>query len=127
VATQKELLDLTIEKVRLETQLLVKVELIETLQKRCDDQQRQIERLQDALVAREAPDAYADRKVDEAVVEESEEDLAREKRRQALALANRQVLDGMTAPTFKDADDMIAMLTGHSAPEMLRTHQNDES
>ena len=125
---KEEIFELEKEKVRLATSLSLNQERIEDLEKRVADQQEQILRLQDALVAREAPDAYADRKVDEALPEATPEEIAAAKKDMELAKANRELLDTMTKDHYFDsADDMIDILTRGAAPVFERLHQNDES
>ena len=114
--------------VRLETSLSMNQESMARLEKRCSDQHEQILRLQDALVAREAPDAYADRKVDEAEPELTDAQIEAAKKDRELARVNRQMLDRITDDHyFSSPDDMIEQLTQGVVPEFERTHQNDES
>lgn len=84
----------------------------------------QVDRLQDALVATTSPRAYEDMKTDEAV-QSNPEQVKKHKRE---AEINAELLWRMEQPTFKDADDMIAMLTGDA--EFMKSksvHGNSES
>jgi hypothetical protein len=125
---KEEIFKLEKEIVRLEVSLEKTQEARESLEKLCSDQQDQILRLQDALVAREAPDAYADRKEDEALPDPTPEEVAAAKRDRELADANRRLLDKMGEDHyFESADDMIDILTRGAVPVFERLHQNDES
>ena len=75
-----EIVELQKEVVRLEVSIEHNQKHVEHLEKINSDQHEQIMRLQDALVAREAPDAWADRKEDENGAELSEEERAEIKR-----------------------------------------------
>ena len=84
----------------------------------------QVDRLQDALVATTAPRAYEDMKSDQVVQGEPEQ----AKKHKKEAEINAELLWRMEQPTFKDADDMIAMLTGDAdfmKPKSV--HGNSES
>lgn len=114
---QQELIKLLSEKIAAEAQ--AKAALEENSRLRA-----QIDRLQDALVATTAPRAYEDRKADTAAPQDPE--AARKFRKEAEL--NAEVLYRMEQPTFKDADDMIAMLTGDAdfmKPKSV--HGNSES
>ncbi len=89
-----------------------------------------LRRTQDALIAKEAPDAYADHRIAEieAAAEPTEEQKAFQLRRQKIAKVNAEILKLHQAPLFKDAEDMIAMLTQSSEkPELKSLHDNGES
>jgi len=114
--------------IRLEVSLEKNQERMVDLEKRCGELQEQILRLQDALVAREAPDAYADRKEDEALPDPTPDELDKIKKNQELAKVNREVLDRITDDHyFDDADHMMELLTQGAVPEFERRHQNNES
>jgi len=84
----------------------------------------QVDKLQDALVATTSPRAYEDMKSDQAV--ESNPDQTKKYKKEAEI--NAELLYRLEQPAFKDADDMIAMLTG-DADFMKSTsiHNNSES
>lgn len=86
----------------------------------------QVDRLQDALVATTAPRAYEDRRADETIPVDT--DHAKKFRKEAEI--NAELLYRMEQPTFRDADDMIGMLTGVNADEFMKPqsiHGNSES
>ena len=84
----------------------------------------QVDRLQDALVATTAPRAYEDRRADTEVPVDT--DHAKKFRKEAEL--NAELLYRMEQPTFKDADDMIAMLTGDADfMKSVSVHGNSES
>jgi len=116
------------ENIRLGTSLTMNQENMVRLEQRCSEQQSQIIRLQDALVAREAPDAYADRKVDEGEPELTDDQIEAARKDRALAKANREMLDRITDDHyFNSADDMIEILTKGVVPSFEPLHENDES
>ena len=84
----------------------------------------QVDRLQDALVATTAPRAYEDRRAETNVPVDT--DHAKKFRREAEI--NAELLFRMEQPTFRDADDMISMLTGDA--DFMKppsVHNNSES
>jgi hypothetical protein len=84
----------------------------------------QVDRLQDALVATTAPRAYEDMKSDQTV--QGEPDQTKKYKREAEI--NAELLWRMEQPTFKDGDDMIAMLTGDADfMKSKSVHGNSES
>jgi len=125
---REENLSLQMEVVRLETSLKLNQERMADYEKRCADYQEQVLRLQDALVARESPDAYADRKNVEDAAEYTEEQQEGIQHQKDVAVMNRRLLDGMAEPIFTDADDMIEMLLrGGGPPEFSALRESDES
>ena len=83
------------------------------------DLREQVGRLQEALVAKESPDAYRDQKLaeEEAQTEDTRtpEEKAYEKK---LAEANRDLLIGMESDLFKDAQELQESL----ASQVLKDH-----
>lgn len=90
-----------------------------------------VARTQDALVAKEAPEAYRDGKIAEA--EAAAEDLSpeEEKRQREIMLraeTNARYIEEIEGPLFKDPQDMIDMLTRPTTvPEQGSLHNNGES
>lgn len=86
----------------------------------------QVDRLQEALVATTAPRAYEDRRIEQSTPLPVDTEESKRKRREAEI--NAELLYRMEQPTFKDANDMIEMLTGSAdfgKTESL--HGNSES
>lgn len=113
----QELLKLLSEKLAAEAQAKAALEEIIRLRD-------QVDRLQDALVATTAPRAYEDRRAETSVPQDPEQ--ARKFKKEAEL--NAELLYRMEQPTFKDADDMISMLTGDAdfmKPKSV--HGNSES
>lgn len=87
-------------------------------------QQTSLDRAYEALTAKEAPEAYRDRKIAEPPRELTPE----ERRMRALAEANRQLLLETEADLFKSSDDMIAQLQRVlGGPTLKSLHEDDES
>lgn len=87
-------------------------------------QQTSLDRAYEALTAKEAPEAYRDRKIAEPQRELTPE----ERRMRALAEANRQLLTETENDLFKDADDMISTLQRVlGGPTLKSLHEDDES
>lgn len=123
-----ELLKLTTEKITAEAKLEAALQTLADKSKEIDRLQLVVDRLQDALVATTAPRAYEDRRADTAVTSVQDAEDAKRNRRQAEL--NGELLYRMEEPTFKDADDMISMLTGGSFESVMNTksvHENSES
>ena len=93
----------------------------------------QLKHTQEALVAKEAPEAYRDRKDLEELqnlppLTDEEKEQRRISKIRADTIANYAI--EMEAPTFRDADDMIEQLTrgtGLDMSEKHSVHENDES
>ena len=87
--------------------------------------QAQVDRLQDALVARTSPQAYEDRKLDQqdAAYVPSEDT----KNQAARARINGELLWHMEQPAFSSADDMISALTGATDVDVLFNRPLSES
>ena len=84
----------------------------------------QVDRLQDALVATTSPRAYEDMKSDQAV--ESNPDQTNKYKKEAEI--NAELLYRMEQPIWKDADDMISLLTGDADFMKSKSiHGNSES
>ena len=116
-AKDQQILELLTEKLAAEAKALAAVEENTRLRS-------QIDRLQDALIASTSPRAYEDMKSDQAVQGEPEQ--AKKYKREAEI--NAELLWRMEQPAFKDADDMISMLTGDAdfmKPKSV--HGNSES
>ena len=84
----------------------------------------QVDKLQDALVAATSPKAYEDRRAETNVPVDTEH--AKKFRKEAEV--NAELLYRLEQPTFRDADDMIAMLTGDADfMKSMSVHGNSES
>lgn len=103
---------------------------IKALHSQVEFLQDMLRKTQDALIAKEAPEAYQDQKAAaEAARPVSEEQAAqREQVRQKMAL-DKKWLEELEAPLFKDADDMQSMLLGilNKPAESRSVHDNLES
>jgi len=87
-------------------------------------QAQSLDRAYEALTAKEAPEAYRDRKLEEPPRPLTGE----EKRLRALAEANRQLLIDTEAELFKSPEDMISTLQQVlGGPSLKSLHNNEES
>jgi hypothetical protein len=122
---------LELEKVRLETSLELLTRQLEEKNAELVQLRDALTRAQDALVAKESPEAYRDRRnaeYDAQDIPMTPEQRAAGRRRRKLAEMNGRLLNEMEEPMFKDAEDMIDILTRHqSPPEHGSLHGNDES
>lgn len=117
--------------------LLVEVEMLrERLAEKKEDiaaLRAQLQHTQDALIAKEAPEAYRDRKDLEAGDDREMTEEEREHRRKQLEKVEivSQYINEMENPQmFKDGDDMIQMLTravGTPVFDSPSLHGNEES
>jgi hypothetical protein len=93
----------------------------------------QLKHTQEALIAKESPEAYRDQKYaeDQASREApSEGELAQKRKHEQQSGIRSQWLSEMEKPLFEDADDMIQLLTravGTPLGETQSLHGNDES
>jgi hypothetical protein len=114
-----------------------KVEMLETLlaekREEVKELKEQLMRTQDALIAKESPEAYHDQKYEQAVTR-AEETMTDEERKQLSRRAQRAEvekahLENLEGPLFLDAADMISTLLpavgGPAADEPL--HRGGES
>lgn len=91
---------------------------------------RNVEKLQEALYAKESPLAYEQMKMDEAALGTpydgfSEEEIERRKRE---AEITKQYLASLEEPMFRSAEDMVSKLTKvMGAPVPTSIHENEES
>lgn len=110
---------------------------VDTLELRLSDSREEskelrgmLSRAQDALIAKEAPEAYRDQKAAEweADHEPTEEEKEELKRRRIIANIHAQHLDNLEGPLFKNAEDMIAILSHvEGTPQSASLHNNSES
>jgi chromosome segregation ATPase len=123
---EEEFIDLLKEKAKLEAKLEVYDERLNDYRSQIVSLEKQVTNLQNALVSKEAPNAYQDAKeTEEILTEDQKEEIKKQKR---AAEINRELLDNMEAPLFVDADDMFELLTTTSgAPEADSVHDNQES
>lgn len=109
---------------------------IELLNQRILDKDQQLEYFkeqlkytQEALVAKESPEAYRDRRMAEAGVPEEISGEEKDKRLKQAEIVSRYINEA-EKDLFKDAEDMIAALmpvVGAPAPEVESLHGNAES
>ena len=94
---------------------------------------QQLKYTQDALIAKESPEAYRDQKYIEEQVEQvelTEDQIELQKKQARRAEIASQYINEMESPLFKGADDMIQMLTRATSVPLAETqslHGNDES
>ena len=117
--------------IELEKQVAVKDELLGQKTGEVDHLRKQVERLQDAVLAVQHPTAYRQLKDDEYAAAEPEggflELSAEQQQRQDV---HQKYLQQIEEPTFIDADDMIEglkFLSGKGSLESKSVHGNDES
>jgi len=102
---------------------LLKEQLV-SKDKQLSTQTQSLDRAYEALVAKEAPEAYRDRKLEEPPRPLTFE----EKRLRALAEANRQLLTETESDLFKSPEDMISTLQRVlGGPSLKSLHGNSES
>lgn len=98
----------------------------ELYEERIGKLEAQIERLQEALVAATAPRAYEQILIDKAEPEVPSPEKLRKEEENLLFMKHMQNIE---APTFRDADDMIAALSGmigvNAGSDSI--HSNNES
>jgi hypothetical protein len=126
--------DMAIENARIVAKLEAQVENLELrLTDRSQenkDLRNMLSRAQDALIAKEAPEAYRDQKIEEyeANHEMTDEEKEQQRKDRLRAETNATYLENIEQPLFKSADDMIDILTRtDSAPEAASLHNNGES
>ncbi len=110
---------------------------VENLELRLTDSQGEnselrgmLSRAQDALIAKEAPEAYRDQKIPEyeATHEPTEEEKEAVKKQRAIANMHAEHFENLEGPLFKSAQDMIDMLSYvEGTPEPASLHNNSES
>ena len=112
--------------------LELKVEMLEAQLK--DKKQELIEanetirRTQDALVAKEAPEAYRDYMAAKAESSITPEDLENKHKQRELALMNGRLLHEMEQPMFRDAEEMMDILSKPlGIPTFRSLHGDNES
>jgi cell division protein FtsB len=102
--------------------------LEEYLKAEVDRLQAQIERLQDALIAKESPEAYRDMLMTKLDDEASTASTANMDRLREESEVIQQIAAGMEKPVFNDAEDMVSKLSqivGVNMPGSV--HDNEES
>lgn len=87
-------------------------ERIEELKDERNNLRVRLDKAFDALVAKEAPAAYADNKADESEIAKTPEEIEKEERLRKIAKTNAQLLNEIEQPLFTDVDDMQAILIG---------------
>jgi len=119
-------LQLLEDKIKLEAALEVEQQRNADFKERIRVLEGQVERLQDALVAKVSPEAYQDQMA--AKEAPSSKEMEEEQhRRVRQGEVNRELLTLQEGDLFKDADEMIDILTrGQGAPEFA-SQGHDES
>lgn len=103
-------------------------ERIEELKDERNNLRVRLDKAFDALVAKEAPAAYADNKADESEIAKTPEEIEKEERLRKIAKTNAQLLNEIEQPLFTDVDDMQAILIGKlGAPKGQPGAYEDES
>lgn len=115
-------------------------EKVEMLREMLDDKKEQIlalrdqvRVLQEALVSKESPDAWREQKWQEAQAEAEQTEYTPEQIKQfelraAQTAMERDHLENIEKPLFKDAEDMMSLLMGPiGAPESASLHGDNES
>jgi len=111
---------LTAQVAGLERDVLKAVERAELLEKR-------IMVLQDVIISIRAPEAYNDMRNDQGV-DDSVNTRSVLKNLSNMSKYEQAWFQKMEEPSFKDADDMIEILSsGFGAPKATSVHENDES
>lgn len=112
--------ELVEENIRLKVKVEYAEDQLEQYKQRVSSLEEQVARLQDALIAKEAPQAYRDARADREPEREltPEEQKAME-RRYKQGLANRRLLELIEDDTFPSVDHMVRSFTGVSAEELL--------
>lgn len=126
--------DMAIENARhvavLEAKLEMREERIAELQTEVSELKAMVIRTQDALVAKESPDAWREGKVAEyeanhQPTEEEKEEIRKQRLR---AETNALYLENMEQPLFKGAQEMIDILSPiRETPRTSSLHENGES
>jgi hypothetical protein len=126
--------EMAIENARLVAKLEAQVETLELRLTDSRDDNKELRamlaRAQDALIAKEAPEAYRDHKIAEyeANHEMTEAEIEAVAKQKLRSDTNRQYLEQIEQPMFKSPEDMIEILT---RPQQVPTdgslHENSES
>jgi uncharacterized coiled-coil protein SlyX len=116
----------------LEKQNAVKDQLLENKVEEVAHLRKQVDKLQDSLLAVQHPDAYRELKNDEILLQEppepTEEEMEYRNRKGEEAKILKEYLDSSEGPLFKDADEMMDSLVRIvGVPEPGSIHDNDES
>jgi predicted RNase H-like nuclease (RuvC/YqgF family) len=102
--------------------------VIEHLKEENSFLRKQLERTQEALIAKESPVAYEHQKADEAAGEERELDPEEQRRNKIEKDIYKRHLTNIENPLFSDVDDMMDMLRRNlGIPESESLHNNEES
>jgi hypothetical protein len=106
-------------------------EMLEDKKKDIEELQAALRRTQDALVAKESPEAYRDHRAAEAAADQepTPEQQKRMDEMREEAIRTQRLIDGMEDPLFKDAEDLVdklsPLLMGN--PELGSLHNDGES
>ena len=102
--------------------------MIEHLREENQFLRKQLERTQEALIAKESPTAYMHQKADEAKGEERPISPEEARRNQIEKDIYKRHLTNIEAPLFDDAEDMMDQLRrSMGVPESQPLHNNEES
>ena len=108
-------------------------EMLVDKQEQIEALRAQVTALQGALVAKEAPEAWREQKWQESQAEAEAVEITPEQKklyeqRAAQIAMEREHLENLEKPLFKDADDMRSLLLGPiGAPEAASIHGDNES
>lgn len=114
----------------LKEQLIKQEAQVDHLVKENEFLRGQVDKLQQALIAKESPVAYHHQKMDEAALNSPEvlptpEEIHEQKVRRE---TYQKWMENLEGPLFEDADEMVAALTRQiGVPEHESLHGNDES
>ncbi len=94
-----------------------------------DKLQGQVERLQDSLMAASHPEAYRQVKDDQYMDSLPEEPREGEEEQRERMRIQKEFIDNLEGPTFRDADDVMEMLTRSVGTQVATEpiHPNEES
>lgn len=116
--------------VELETENRLLNERLEELKTEKQSLLEKLDRAYEALVAKEAPAAYADLKADQAESAMTEDEKERRANMRELAAATGLLQEVMEGPVFRSVEDIQELLRGPKQtgpPKIESVHQNDES
>lgn len=123
--------DVAIENARLEVRVEMLDKQLETVVAENRELKAMLSRAQEALVAKESPEAYRDHKNAEyeaSMVPMTDEEKAEAVANRRRAETNANYIAEIERPLFRDADDLIQMLTRpEGTPSPVSLHNNGES
>jgi type I site-specific restriction endonuclease len=104
-------------------------EMLEDKKKDVEDLRESLRATQEALVAKESPEAYRDQREarEQAPREYTEEEKATMAQMKAEAERTQKYIDELEDPLFRDADQMFEFLAPSLAPDIKSLHGDNES